>query len=73
MNFRPVRYFFLALWVFLPLLTPSTGIAQEAPSSVLFTNVNIWDGTSESLRSNMHVLVEGNLISTISDEPLAVI
>ena len=68
-----MRYFLPALWAFLLLLTPSAGIAKETPSILLFTNVNVWDGTSESLRSNMHVLVEGNLISTISDEPLAVI
>ena len=32
---------------------------------MLFTNVNVWDGTSEGLRNNINVLVEGNLISQI--------
>ena len=39
----------------------------------LISNVNIFHGENEKLRKNMHVLVKGNLIETISDEPLAII
>ena len=47
--------------------------AQEArEQGVLFTNVMVWDGTSEALRK-ADVLVTGNTIAEISDEPLAVI
>lgn len=48
-------------------------LAQSTPEqSVLFTNVMVWDGTSETLR-DADVLVTGNKISQISAEPLAVI
>ena len=48
-------------------------LAQESRAQgVLFTNVMVWDGSSENLR-DADVLVTGNLISEISDEPLAVI
>lgn len=40
--------------------------AQESPSRVLFTNVNVFDGVNDGLQSGMNVLVEGNLIAEIS-------
>jgi len=40
-------------------------VAQDQPEQILFTNVNVWDGTSESLDMNTNVLVEGNLIASI--------
>jgi imidazolonepropionase-like amidohydrolase len=45
----------------------STVFAQddEQPSRVMFTNVNIFDGTSDSLDMNTNVLVEGNLVKSI--------
>jgi imidazolonepropionase-like amidohydrolase len=53
------------------------GLAQAAeppePKLTLISNVNIFDGKNEKLHKNMHVLVKGNLIETISSEPLAVI
>jgi imidazolonepropionase-like amidohydrolase len=41
--------------------------AQDKPirNQILFTNVNVWDGTSDNLKNNMNVLVEGNLIKKI--------
>ena len=40
--------------------------AQGAETSrVLFTNVNVWDGTSDGLASGQSVLVEGNLIKQV--------
>ncbi|WP_380058984.1 amidohydrolase family protein (plasmid) [Falsihalocynthiibacter sp. SS001] len=44
--------------------------AQDDPIQVLFTNVNIFDGVSESLLENASVLVEGNLIKTISTQSI---
>ncbi len=45
--------------------------AQEnAPSSVLFENVRIFDGTSKSLSPASNVLVRGNLITRISREAI---
>jgi imidazolonepropionase-like amidohydrolase len=53
------------------------GFAQAAespaPKLTLISNVNIFDGKNEKLHKNMHVLVKGNQIETISSEPLAVI
>lgn len=46
---------------------------KESPSLVLISNVNIFDGKSQTLQKDMHVLVEGNLIKQISKEPLLVI
>lgn len=37
----------------------------------LFTNVNIFDGTTDQLQMNMNVLIDDNLISVISEEPIA--
>jgi imidazolonepropionase-like amidohydrolase len=55
------------------LVLPAPAGAQEAeePSRVLFTNVRIFDGTSEKLIQNGSVVVEGNMITGVSDEPLA--
>ena len=46
---------------------------QPLPTLVLISNVNIFDGKTETLQKDMHVLVEGNLIKQISKEPLMVI
>ena len=47
--------------------------AQDATEqSYLFTNVMVFDGTSEQLR-DVDVLVKGNKIVQVSEEPLAVI
>ena len=50
------------------------GWAQDAAPApkVLFTNVNVFDGTSDTLHENMNVLVVGNLIDTISSEGIVV-
>ena len=48
--------------------------AQEsAPRLTLISNVDIFDGQTETLLKSRHVLVKGNRIETVSDEPLAVI
>jgi len=69
------RLLFVALTLVLTLALPV--VAQEAsqpsPSLILISNVNIFDGTTDTLHENMHVLIKGNLIETISAEPLAVI
>ncbi|MDA9982804.1 amidohydrolase family protein, partial [Gammaproteobacteria bacterium] len=51
----------------------SLAIAQEekAPKRIMFTNVNVFDGVSETLDMNTNVLVDGNLIAAVSAEPLA--
>jgi imidazolonepropionase-like amidohydrolase len=44
--------------------------ASEDQPQTLFTNINIFDGSSDTLATNKRVLVEGNLIKTIGDETL---
>ncbi len=45
---------------------------EKTPQQVLITNVNIFDGKSDALAEGMSVLVEGNLIKTISDGEIEV-
>ena len=47
--------------------TGMTVAADEEAKQVLFTNVNIFNGTENRLYENHQVLVEGNLIRAISD------
>ena len=46
---------------------------QPPPKLTLISNVNIFDGKTEKLHKNMHILVKDNLIATVSNEPLAVV
>lgn len=50
----------------------SPAFAQDAPPHTLFTNVDVFDGMTEALVENANVLVEGNLIKTISKAPITV-
>jgi len=50
----------------LPVLAAPAFAQDEPVPQILITNVNIFDGTSDSLQTGMSVLVEGNLIQTIS-------
>ena len=68
------KNFLIAL---LAVIVCISGFAQAAeqptPRLTLISNVNIFDGKTETLQKDMHVLVEGNLIKQISKEPLMVI
>ncbi|MEP3034121.1 MAG: amidohydrolase family protein, partial [Pseudoruegeria sp.] len=56
---------------FLLTMVPHLGTAQEdAPRQVLFTNVNIFNGVDGELMENGSVLVEGNLIKTVSADAI---
>jgi len=37
----------------------------ELPSQVLFTNVHVWDGTSDGITKKINVLIENNLIKKV--------
>ncbi|MHA3979089.1 metal-dependent hydrolase family protein [Halovulum sp. GXIMD14794] len=52
----------------LSLASPSA-IAQDA-SPIVFTNVDVFDGVNETLTENANVVIEGNLISRVSTEPV---
>jgi imidazolonepropionase-like amidohydrolase len=49
---------------------PPAGAQNNAPTQILFTNVNVWDGTGDKLAKGMNVLVEGNLIKAVSARPI---
>ncbi|WP_082677575.1 metal-dependent hydrolase family protein [Ruegeria profundi] len=51
-------------------LASPTFAQENAPRQVLFSNVNIFDGVSETLIENGSVLVEGNLIKTVSADAI---
>jgi hypothetical protein len=61
----------------LAIMVGYSGVSQaEQPADstiTLISNVNIFDGKTEELLKNTHVLVKDNPIETVSDEPLAVI
>ena len=53
------------------ILSATWAPAQEGPPSrVLFTNVDVFDGTGETLAEGLDVLVEGNVITTVSADPI---
>ena len=48
------------------LLVSGSATAQSTrPQQILFANVNVFDGTSDSLTQGVDVLVEGNLIKEL--------
>jgi imidazolonepropionase-like amidohydrolase len=53
-------------------LTALTASAQDESFPILFTNVHVFDGVNEGRIENANVLVEGNLITAVSAEPLVV-
>lgn len=53
------------------MLSGAAMAAQEkSPAQVLFKNVNVFNGTDNKLYKRQSVLVEGNLIKSISDKPI---
>jgi imidazolonepropionase-like amidohydrolase len=50
---------------------PFVAVAQDEPTQVLFTNVNVFDGHAEELAVGMNVLVEDNLIKQVSEESIS--
>jgi len=60
----------LGMLAALGLCLPLAATAQDAPTQVLFTNVNVFDGFGPELQMGMNVLVEGNYIKEVSAEPI---
>ena len=61
-----IRVVAFALTLTLSLSAAVLLAQDEAPAQVLFTNVNVWDGTSDELATGVDVLVEGNLIKQVA-------
>jgi imidazolonepropionase-like amidohydrolase len=60
----------LGMLAALGLCLPLAATAQDAPTQVLFTNVNVFDGFGPELQMSMNVLVEANYIKEVSAEPI---
>ena len=60
-----------ALTTLLIILVASVATAQEDPAPrTLITNVHVFDGVNEARIENANVLIEGNLITTVSTDPI---
>ena len=70
MQYLTTRLSLIALCALSTLLLPCLGVAQDQPPQILITNVNIFDGKTDGLANNMNVLVEGNLIKTLSSSAI---
>jgi len=76
MKHRNLIITFLTITALVAAMTLPQAIAEEkeAPAQVLITNVNVWDGTSDTVKKGVDVLVEGNKIKRIGkiDAPKAI-
>jgi imidazolonepropionase-like amidohydrolase len=53
-------------------MVSSLVLAQDEPSAkLLISNVNLWDGQSESMQSGVNVLIENEVFAQISPDPIA--
>ncbi|WP_164658524.1 amidohydrolase family protein [Tropicibacter sp. Alg240-R139] len=59
-----------AMSVALSFSAYSAHAQDDAPAQTLFTNVHVFDGVNESRIENASVLVEGNLIKSVSTEAI---
>ncbi|WP_425087277.1 hypothetical protein [Stappia sp.] len=51
-------------------LTTTCALAQESLPQTLITNVHVFDEVNEARIENASVLIEGNLISAVSTDPI---
>ena len=70
--FKAICHFFVvaSLLITLPVLAETK--PNPPPKQILFNNVNIFDGKTNKLWENRHVLVEGNKIKQISQKAINV-
>lgn len=54
------------------MVATAAGAQEEASTQTVITNVNIFDGVNEALIENANVLIEDNLVASISTDPIAV-
>jgi len=68
---KSVSRFIWAIIASVLVAMPVVAVAQDEPTQVLFTNVNVFDGHAEELAVGMNVLVEDNLIKQVSEESIS--
>ena len=44
----------------------TTAVAGDKPVQVLITNVDVWDGRSDTVKKEHDVLIEGNLVKQVA-------
>ena len=57
-----IKYTIISLLV---IFASSVFAQDKLPPQTLFTNVHVWDGTSEGITKRINVLVENNLIKKV--------
>lgn len=65
-----MRFMLPLLLVTVAAAGPARAQEADSVSRVLFTNVHVFDGVNEDRIENAYVLVEDNLIKTVSTDPL---
>ena len=60
-------YVVVCLLALITYPTQGSGAEEKPKPQVLFTNVNIFDGKSDTLAEDVNVLVEGNLFKEIAN------
>jgi imidazolonepropionase-like amidohydrolase len=68
---KSVSRFIWAIIASVLVAMPFVAVAQDEPTQVLFTNVNVFDGHAEELAVGMNVLVEDKLIKQVSEESIS--
>jgi len=68
---RYLKLTFVFVTVCFSVWTSPPANAEPQPAAVIFENVRIFNGTSDRLSAPSSVLVVGNVIKTISTDPLA--
>lgn len=58
-------YFFLVIFIWLGMLPVWGQQAADSTTALVFINVNVWDGTSDTLLRNAQVVVVGNHIHQV--------
>ena len=70
-NLPPKVVVGIALITLATLASFGLAVAEEVPEDqVLFQNVNIFNGSDDKLYENHHVLIVGNRIAKISEDPI---
>jgi imidazolonepropionase-like amidohydrolase len=73
MRIHPMLALITAILLVGSAYLPLPAIAQDkSPSQILIRNVNIFDGKTNGLENNQNLLVEDNLIKTISGDDITV-
>ncbi len=69
-RFLKIRCLQFACATSMLIAAPAFGQQSAPKPKTLFTNVHVFDGKSEQRIENAKVLIEGNLIKSVSTDPI---